>query len=96
MRVENSAIDSATADLYTRPATQSASTNPGPTSTTSAATDRTSLSDASDLVGLAKSLMPADRVSRFQTVNAAMAAGQYEADPTAVSQALVDQHLSGC
>lgn len=95
MRVENGAVNSAPADLYTRSATQGAPTTQGGTNTAGAAADRTSLSNASDLVSLAKSLMPADRLSHFQAINTVMNAGQYEADPTAVSQALVDEHLNG-
>ncbi len=93
MRVENGAVNSA-ADLYARPTSQSASDPRSALSKTVNGSDRTSLSSGSELVELAKNLMPADRLSRFQSISAAMSAGQYEADPSEVSQALVNDHLN--
>jgi hypothetical protein len=94
MRVENGSVDSAAADLYTRPATQSAANTRDAAKTAAQAADQTSLSNAGELVALAKNLMPADRLSHFQAINAAMNTGQYQADPAAVSQAVVSEHLS--
>jgi hypothetical protein len=91
MRVENSAIGSATADLYTPPAGKGTQDS---ISTAVAGSDRSSLSGASELVGLAKSLMSADYSSRFEALHATVNAGQYEADATAMSQALVNEHIT--
>ena len=95
MRVENTAVDSATADLYTRSITKGAPGAQTASSVASTETDSSSLSNTSQLVNLAKNLMPADRSSRFQTVSAAMRTGQYDAEPSAVSQALVSEHIDG-
>ena len=91
MRVENSAVSSATADLYTPPAGKGTQNS---ISSAAAGTDRSSLSGASELVSLAKGLMPADYASRFEAIHASVNAGRYEADSSAMSQALVDEHLS--
>lgn len=93
MRVENSAVDNATSDLYTPSITKGAPDAQKASSVVNAGTDSSSLSSSSELVNLAKNLMPADRSSRFQAVSAAMSAGQYQADPSAVSQALVNEHI---
>jgi hypothetical protein len=91
MRVENSAINGATADLYTPAAGKGTQSS---VSTAAAGSDRSSLSGASELVAMAKSLMPADYASRFEAIHASVNAGEYQADTTAMSQALVDKHLS--
>lgn len=91
MRVENSAIGSATADLYTAPAGKGTQNS---TSTVVAGSDRSSLSGAGELVSLAKSLMPADYASRYEAIHASVNAGKYEADSSAMSQALVNEHIT--
>ncbi len=94
MRVGNSAINGTAADLYTRPGTKGTQDLRNIWGTGITGSDRSSLSNTRELVGLAKNLMPADRAIRFHAINAAIGSGQYETDATAVSQALVNEHLN--
>lgn len=94
MRVDNGAINSPGGNLYTEQANRSAPDSRSISASSPSSLDRTSLSSASDLVSLAKTLMPADRVQQFQAVNAAVMGGRYQADPYSVSQAIVSDHLN--
>lgn len=93
MRVGNSAINFGTADVYTRTAAKSAQDAGKSGDTGKPGSDRSSLSNTGELVGLARNLMPADRSSRLQAIQAAVNAGDYDTDPVAVGQALVNEHL---
>jgi hypothetical protein len=81
------------ADLYTQPGTKGAQDLRKKWGTGIAGSDRSSLSNSGELVSLAKNLIPADRATRLQALHAAVGAGQYETDPIAVGQALVNEHL---
>ena len=94
MRVENGAVNSANASPFTEKAGKSTPESRAAAPASSAASDRSSLSNATDLVTLAKNLVPSDRVARFQAVNAAVSAGQYQPDAAVVSEALVGEHLN--
>jgi hypothetical protein len=94
MRVDNGAISSPAGNLYTEQAKRSSPDSRSISSSNPSSPDRSSLSSASDLVSLAKNLVPADRVQRFQAVNAAVSGGRYQADAYSVSQAIVSDHLN--
>jgi anti-sigma28 factor (negative regulator of flagellin synthesis) len=93
MRVGNSPVNFGTADVFTRTSTKNAQNVGTSGDTGKPGSDRSSLSNTGELVGLAKNLVPADRSSRLQAIQAAVNGGQYEADPVAVGQALVNEHL---
>ena len=93
MRVENGALNSAPVKVYAQQSTRGATGSRSTTTAGQAGPDSSSLSSAADLVSLAKTLMPADRMQQFQAVHAAVGAGTYETDPSVVSQALIQAHI---
>ena len=96
MRVQNGAVDSSF-NTTRSDAAQSSAVEPRPNSNgvTSTNTDQVSLSNASSLVELAKGMMPADKQAKFQAVTAQVHAGQYNADASGISQAIVQGHSQG-
>ncbi len=95
MRVENGAIGGAASDLYTRPSGGSTQNIRSSSSTLAAGADRSELSDTGAWVGLAKTVASPEYLNRVQSLGADIQAGRYQADPAAVSQALLDEHLYG-
>lgn len=96
MRVQNGAVDSSF-NTARSDAAQSQTVEPRPNSNgvTSTNTDQVSLSNASNLVELAKGMMPADKQAQFQAIAARVHAGQYKADASGISQAIVQGHSQG-
>jgi anti-sigma28 factor (negative regulator of flagellin synthesis) len=59
-----------------------------------AGTDDVSLSSASGLASLAKTLTPANRQMKLAALSAQVGSGQYRADGFQVSRSLVQEHLN--
>ncbi len=57
--------------------------------------DFVQLSNASNLVELAKGTMPADKTAKFDAVSAQIQAGDYHPSISSLSQALVQGHVAG-
>jgi anti-sigma28 factor (negative regulator of flagellin synthesis) len=93
MRVENGAVGSSGNDVYTSRIGQNVTSSPAANTSASAA-DQSSLSNASELVAMAKNMMPADRVTHFRAISAAVSTGNYEADPAEISHAVIEGHLN--
>lgn len=93
MRVGNGGVNGASAGLYTQSiGTNSAGKRPS-SSTVTGSSDRGDLSSASGLIALAKTLLPADRVSHAASIRAAVSAEAYETDPNAITQAVLGDHI---
>ena len=96
MTIQNGAVDSSF-NTARSDAAQSAAVDPRPNSNgvTSTSTDQVSLSNASNLVKLAKGMMPADKQAHFQAISAKVHAGRYHADAPGISHAVVQGHTQG-
>ena len=57
------------------------------------ATDVVNLSSARSFVSLAKSIAPADRQAKLNSLAAQLRSGQYHPDLNEVSRSLIDSHL---
>jgi anti-sigma28 factor (negative regulator of flagellin synthesis) len=72
----------------------------GPDSTTghmlvsSLGTDNVSLSSASGLASLAKTLMPQDKQAKIAALTSQVRSGQYRAEASQVSRSLIQGHLN--
>lgn len=95
MRVDNGAIGGTASSLYTQDTTKTAQSFRSSSSTWTAGSDRSYLSNTGELVGLAKTLTSRDYMNKLQTISSDVGSGRYQPDPTAVSQALVHEHLNG-
>ena len=56
--------------------------------------DQVSLSSASGLTSLAKTLMPADKQAKIAALTLQVRSGQYRTDASQISRSLVQEHLS--
>ena len=93
MRVDNGGVNGPGANFYARTETAT-NKEAGKTGSGSATqTDRTSLSTTDELIGLAKTLMPRGRAGQVSAISAALSSGSYNADPGAISEALVNEHI---
>ena len=94
MRVGNGGVNGTSADLYTQGVGTTSAGKRTSSQAMNGSSDRGDLSSTSNLVELAKTLLPADRVSHAAVLHAAVSSGTYETDPNAISNAVVDQHIS--
>jgi anti-sigma28 factor (negative regulator of flagellin synthesis) len=95
MRVDNGGVNGPGADFYTRTETTTSKEAGKKGSGSATQSDRTSLSATDELVGLAKTLVPAGRTGQVSVISAALSSGTYNADPSAISEALVNEHIQG-
>ena len=94
MRVGNGAVSGTSADLYTQGIGTNGAGKRISSQGVNGLSDRGDLSSATNLVALAKTLLPSDRVSRATYLRAAVFSGTYETDPNAISNSVIDQHIS--
>ncbi len=93
MKVENAAIDSGAATLYSGKVTQASRDEKAESVVSRKGSDQISLSGASDLVSAAKNLVPADKLSKVETIRAMVNAGTYKAEAVSTSHALINAHI---
>ncbi len=94
MRIDSNAFTSASSDIYTAKPARSSAPFSASSALSTGGSDKTSLSHGSDLLNLAKTLIPGDRLARFQSLSTLVNAGGYATDSSAVSHSLVDEHLT--
>ena len=93
MRVGNEGVNGTSADLYTQGIGTNSTGKRTSSQPVNGLSDRGDLSSARNLVALAKTLLPSDRMSHTASIRAAVSSGAYEADPDAISNAVVGQHI---
>ena len=93
MRVDNGGVNGPGADFYTRNETTTSVGNGKTGSSSRAQTDRTSLTATNELVGLTKTLVPTGRMEQMSAISAALNSGNYNSDPTSISEAVVNEHI---
>lgn len=90
----NTISNSQAAGVYDSPKAASSgasgSQSPGDT-----ASDRIDLGNQSDLVSQAQTAGASDRAARIEQLRALVQSGQYQVDPAALSQSIVQAALSG-
>jgi hypothetical protein len=91
MRIGNSSIDSLIGTGAT--AVNGAGSPSGASAQDGAGADTVRLSNASNLIGLAKASTSATNQVKLDSLAAQLRAGQYQADTAQVSQAVVAGHL---
>jgi hypothetical protein len=93
MRIGNSSLDSL---IGTGPSAVNGAGGDSPSvgnSPDGARADSVSLSNAGNLIGLAKASTSATQPAKLASLTAQLRAGQYQANTAQVSQALVEGHL---
>jgi anti-sigma28 factor (negative regulator of flagellin synthesis) len=96
MRIDNKGLETLVNNSSLGSVSSIASESRSQTTNASSATaeDRVNLSNASNLVALAKGMAPAGRQAKISALTAQVRSGQYKPDLSAVSSAMV-QRISG-
>jgi anti-sigma28 factor (negative regulator of flagellin synthesis) len=94
MRVENGAVDSLFSSSRSSAARGAGEESRVSTNTSNSnGVDFVSLSDATNLLALAKDKIPSDKQARLEAISGQIRSGTYQADTSDVSRALVQGHL---
>ena len=94
MRVGNGGVNGTSADLYTQGIGTNSTGKRTSSQPVNGLSDRGDLSSARNLVALAKTLLPSERVSHAASLRGVVSSGTYETDANAISNAVIDQHIS--